>query len=253
MLPGFIPRLHAELLKLLSTPNLSLPSSVPAKRSTPTPSGRSSPPDRMDFDNTEVITPTATRFPHVDLPSLKKRPRYDPYTPIKSLAPHIAILNNPSRSQGKGEAGGGPQMSASARKTAGKAPAFAPALLPWVGGSLAGYVFRFRLLDYTTDPRLRALKITADEVTRESYDEAVSMDEEAQRDELETTIASGSTPAAPVQAIGASIALEAGGLRPPGYAFLPDWTRGSLLTGAPNAVWVPPPPQEGGPAVGVAG
>ena len=92
MLPGFIPRLHTELLRAIGSP----PSRA---REGPTRSGKS-------------------------LPAA-----YDRYAALRPLVPHIAILNNPA-----------PQPSSSPRATAnaGKAPAFAPASMAWVGGSLAG-------------------------------------------------------------------------------------------------------------------
>lgn len=93
MLPGFIPRLHAELLRAIGSTALR-------PRQEPTRSGRPPP------------------------------PAYDRYATLRPLIPHIAILNNPT-----------PQVSSSsprAAANAGKAPAFAPALMAWVGGSLAG-------------------------------------------------------------------------------------------------------------------
>jgi actin-related protein 10 len=54
--------------------------------------------------------------------------RYDPYAPLKSLASSIAIVNDPAP----------PPSASSAAANAGKAPAFTPALFPWIGGSLAG-------------------------------------------------------------------------------------------------------------------
>lgn len=93
MMPGFIPRLHSELVRILS--------SVPPQRP-PARHGRPAPPP------------------------------YDPYAPLRPLAPHIAILNNPSPLP----------PSSNIVSSAGKAPSFTPALLPWVGGSLAGYVPR---------------------------------------------------------------------------------------------------------------
>ena len=98
MLAGFIPRLHAELLRIL---NRSTSSSPP-----PGSSGR------------------------------RGRPRpavYDRYAALRPLAPHIAILNNPLPP---------PPASSRAAQNAGKAPAFTPACLAWVGGSLAGCVHR---------------------------------------------------------------------------------------------------------------
>lgn len=127
MLPGFIPRLHVEIVRtlgMLPQPRQPIPQLLSAEgRSTPTPG-----------DSQEPVTPTATRFPQQrqQQPSPKRpRPPYDPYAPIRTLGRHIAILNNPSHT-------GLSESSSTARSQSGKAPGFAPALLPWVGGSLAG-------------------------------------------------------------------------------------------------------------------
>lgn len=90
MLPGFIPRLHGELLRAVAPP--------PSLRE-----------------------PTRPEKP---LP-----PRYDPYACLRPLVPYFAILNNPSPPI---------PMSERAAQNAGKSPAFSPATMAWVGGSLAG-------------------------------------------------------------------------------------------------------------------
>lgn len=232
MLPGFIQRLQAEIIKTLE-PQPDLPSSIASHRrdgqSTPTPSasGANTPPD--------AVTPTATRFHHHQVKVPSPRRAYDPHATLRSLTPHIAILNNPSIANMTGYA------SPHALANAGKAPAFAPALMPWVGGSLAG-----------------ALKISSEEVVRERWDEAYERDQDAQRQELEdlaiNTVAIEPETASPMksprksqfryrpppaQPVGASIILEGGGLRPPAYSALPDWTRSPLGIGAPNVVWLP--------------
>lgn len=97
MMPGFIPRLHAEIARALS-PHPSLQSQPWKQRK-----GRLRPPP------------------------------YDRYAPLRQLLPHIAILNNPDPPLEKED--GSKKPSA-----AGKAPAFTPACMAWVGGSLAGYV-----------------------------------------------------------------------------------------------------------------
>src|ERR1700722_9560093 len=88
MLPGFIPRLHTELLQAVMPP--SSPSRRPGRPDKPTP------------------------------------PPYDRYASLRPLVPYMAILNNPS------------PRPAIATVNAGKAPAFSPATIAWVGGSLAG-------------------------------------------------------------------------------------------------------------------
>jgi len=107
MLPGFIPRLHSELLRAIasSSPSTSRPPSRPG-RPRPAP--------------------------------------YDRYAPLRPLIPYFAILNNPS-----------PSTSTTESSNAGKAPAFTPGTMAWVGGSLAG-----------------ALKTGGVEVPREKWDEA---------------------------------------------------------------------------------
>ena len=94
MLPGFIPRLHAELLRAIEPPG----------------------PTQKNSRNGKAPPPV-----------------YDRYAALRPLIPYFAILNNPS-----------PQVSTlsseRANANAGKAPAFSPAVLAWVGGSLAGYV-----------------------------------------------------------------------------------------------------------------
>ncbi|KAF9238512.1 actin-domain-containing protein [Melanogaster broomeanus] len=149
MLPGFIPRLHAELLRAIEPP--------------------ATPPRE----------PTRSRKP---LP-----PTYDRYATLRPLLPHIAILNDPS-----------PQPSSSSRATAnaGKAPAFSPACMAWVGGSLAG-----------------ALKTGGVEVSREKWDEAFSP-----QDDDDDMVTSPPQPEEKPRSI------------------LPDWTRTPLPVGAAPAV-----------------
>lgn len=94
MLPGFIPRLHAELLRAIAPPLSSPRQSVRPDKPPP--------------------------------------PQYDRYATLRPLTNYFAILNNPSPP---------PPTSARAGANAGKAPAFSPATMAWIGGSLAGYVF----------------------------------------------------------------------------------------------------------------
>ncbi|KZT01408.1 actin-domain-containing protein [Laetiporus sulphureus 93-53] len=114
MLPGFIPRLQAELVRAVSTPSppASHPSSHPGQ------------------------------------------PKYEPYhryASLRALASHFAILNNPSPPA---------PASVSSSANAGKAPAFTPAMMAWIGGSLAG-----------------ALKTGGPEILREKWDEAGVQDD----------------------------------------------------------------------------
>jgi actin-related protein 10 len=92
MLPGFIPRLHAEILRCIQPP-------------------------------------TTRHLKGLMIPGRLLPPGYDRYASLRSLVPYISILNNPSPP---------PPDSNRAAANAGKAPAFAPSLMAWIGGSLAG-------------------------------------------------------------------------------------------------------------------
>lgn len=129
MLPGFISRLHFEILRLLEPPaELSDPTDIAAGQD-----------DRQALSASPTTPKAGASFPaHVGVPpstSTGKRRRsvHDPYETLRPLAPYIAILNHPSPPTSF-------TQSSMARKNAGKAPGFAPAALPWVGASLAGYV-----------------------------------------------------------------------------------------------------------------
>ncbi|CAA7267044.1 unnamed protein product [Cyclocybe aegerita] len=151
MLPGFIPRLHAEIVRACAPPP---PPPSPSK----TPSPR------------------------------HEKPMYDKYAGVRPLLPYFAILNNPN-----------PPLAASerAKANAGKAPAFAPAMLAWVGGSLAG-----------------ALKTGGAEVARERWDE-VEQSQNMADDSMDVS----------------DDPLREG----PRKSILPDWTRMPLPMGAPPA------------------
>jgi actin-related protein 10 len=89
MIPGFVSRLQAELLKAISPP--------------------STPPR------------------HVTRHDRHPPPTFDRYASLRPLTARFAILNNPS-----------PHTPDGVSTNAGKAPAFSPATMAWVGGSLAG-------------------------------------------------------------------------------------------------------------------
>ncbi|KAI0047984.1 fungal-specific actin related protein [Auriscalpium vulgare] len=158
MLPGFIPRLHAELLRAIAS----------------SPSSAARPPMR---------------------PDRPRPPAYDRYAVLRPLVPHFAILNNPSP----------PAQPTGARGSAnaGKAPAFTPAAMAWVGGSLAG-----------------SLKTGGAEVPREKWDEA-----EAQQDPDDS----------------ANFNIDLTHHATPNV--IPDWTRSPLPIGAPPANPPPPIPE----------
>ncbi|KAI0787557.1 actin-domain-containing protein [Fomes fomentarius] len=157
MLPGFIPRLHAELTRAVSrTSNSTSSSAAPSRAGKP-------------------------------------RPRpvvYDRYAALRPLLPYFAILNNPAPP---------PPASAQAAANAGKAPAFTPAAMAWVGGSLAG-----------------ALKTGGAEVQREKWDEAEAQPDPDQDVPMD---------ASPARSVRSS----------PAKNILPDWTRTPLPAGAPHA------------------
>jgi actin-related protein 10 len=90
MLPGFIPRLHIELLRAIHPPSQLRQQLRPGKLGPPV---------------------------------------YDRYASLRTLIPYFAILNSPSPP---------PSISDRAVASVGKAPAFSPATMAWVGGSLAG-------------------------------------------------------------------------------------------------------------------
>ncbi|RXW16334.1 hypothetical protein EST38_g9525 [Candolleomyces aberdarensis] len=160
MLPGFIPRLHSEILKALSPP----PAPPPSRQNSPSKSNRPLP------------------------------PQYDKYAALRPLTPYFAILNNSTPPAAPSER---------ARANAGRAPAFAPAMLAWVGGSLAG-----------------ALKTGGSEVIRENWDE---------------TEGPGGTGEDENEAAESSDAAMDTTSSPSRKAVLPDWTRSPLRPGAPPA------------------
>ncbi len=151
MLPGFIPRLHTEIVRALST---------------------------------------SPKFP--SKPSKRSLPSYDKYASLRPLLPYVAILNNPNP----------PAVPASdrAKANAGKVPAFVPALMAWVGGSLAG-----------------ALKTGGAELAREKWDE---MDDQNRAMDESMDVSEDSA--------GETTPQKA-------RSILPDWTRSPLPTGAPPA------------------
>ncbi|KIL58768.1 hypothetical protein M378DRAFT_85993 [Amanita muscaria Koide BX008] len=113
--------------------------------------------------------------------------QYDRYAPLRPLIPYFAILNNPSPP---------PPATARANANAGKAPAFVPAIMSWVGGSLAG-----------------ALKTGGAEIAREKWDEAVIQQPADDDNSMDLDIDS----------------------TPQKRDIIPDWTRSPLAMGAPPA------------------
>ncbi|KAF7327962.1 Fungal specific actin related protein [Mycena kentingensis (nom. inval.)] len=120
----------------------------------------------------------------------RDRPVYDPYGSLRQLLPYFAILNNPNPRQTQGTSG------SRALANAGKAPAFTPATMAWVGGSLAG-----------------ALKTGGAEVNREQWDMV-----DAERDAGDV-----------------DVSMEREDEQERKQLILPDWTRSALPIGAPPA------------------
>lgn len=121
-------------------------------------------------------------------------------------------------------------MSDRAKANAGKAPAFSPAIMAWVGGSLAGLVLLLSFLrklstfDYLLFSVHRSLKTGGVEVPREKWDEEdpenilddagdSSMDISPSKKNTKM----GQTPDRPARNV------------------LPDWTRTPLQPSAPSA------------------
>ncbi|PPQ69011.1 hypothetical protein CVT24_000086 [Panaeolus cyanescens] len=214
MLPGLIPRLYAEIIRTVQQPPLSHPVTRTTNPSDPppplTPTATSTFPDR----STTPPTPPAHKKQRVALPP------YDKYAPLRPLLPYFAILNNPSP----------PSVPKSERAAAnaGKAPAFNPSVMGWVGGSLAG-----------------ALKTGASEISREKWDEEVLAqqqreDEEEEEGQEAMNVDPASSPGRLTvdmlrmrqQKVRDNTVLVSELAR---SAILPDWTRGVLPVGAPPA------------------
>ncbi|KAA1477183.1 actin-like ATPase domain-containing protein [Dentipellis sp. KUC8613] len=214
MLPGFIPRLRAELIRAIGTsPPLpssssssgllhrssSHPPSSPFPSSSPYPEASSSPARR----------PTPSRY-------RGSRRVYDRYAPLRPLVPHIAVLNDPSPP---------PAAAGTGARYAGKAPAFTPATLAWVGGSLAG-----------------SLKTGGVEVARERWDEAHAEQQQSMQ-LLELQQQGAQAQAQVLQDVEEAAARSV----------IPDWTRTPLPVGAPSARAGAGAGSEEAPGVGVNG
>ncbi|KAJ7031404.1 actin-domain-containing protein [Mycena alexandri] len=101
---------------------------------------------RLQHELVRAVTPPPTPSRHPTRPEKYTLPPYDPYAVLRPLLPYFAILNNPSPP---------PSTTTRAVANAGKAPAFSPATMAWIGGSLAG-----------------SLKTGGTEVNREQWDMA---------------------------------------------------------------------------------
>ncbi|KAM0754774.1 actin-like ATPase domain-containing protein [Meredithblackwellia eburnea MCA 4105] len=151
MLPGFFRRLRHDLLARLAASHPVSVSEPLASSSPPTS------PTESVFSSLPTSSPTkrsrSGRHKALSdrLSLLRSTPRF---APLVHLADKLVITNDPSLSALS-------STESSTRPTplppkSGAAPNFAPALLPWIGGSLAG-----------------ALKTGGEEILREKWEEAV--------------------------------------------------------------------------------
>ncbi|KAJ3522741.1 hypothetical protein NMY22_g11755 [Coprinellus aureogranulatus] len=219
MLPGFIPRLHSEIIKSLSPPQPSV-SRPPFHASSSTSSAFDPSTSTSNEPSSSDASPSPSKPSKARRRANRARPTpppYDKYACLRPLIPYIAILNNPSPPAAQSER---------ARANQGKAPSFTPAMLAWVGGSLAG-----------------ALKTGGSEVIRENWDE---LEDNPEADES-MDVARGSDAMDISELTGpnttTSSPLRKGNL-------LPDWTRSPLRPGAPN---VPRAVRPLAPLVGLMG
>ena len=112
-LPGFIPRLRSSLLQLLRTADAGgIDGDMDIDRPAPA--------------EAVVPPPPSARSRRDDNLAWRKRLN-EPYTLLYPLASKLAIINDPTPLDGDG-----------GLKNAGVAPRWAPGLVSWVGGSLAG-------------------------------------------------------------------------------------------------------------------
>ncbi|KAF5340901.1 hypothetical protein D9758_012166 [Tetrapyrgos nigripes] len=167
MLPGFIPRLYSEIIRAIQPP--------------PPPTRPPKPYNTVQHGH-EKSSP----------------PQYDRYATLRQLIPYFAVINNPSPE---------PPLSDRAKANSGKAPAFSPACMAWVGGSLAG-----------------ALKTGGVEVSREKWDEA---DPHRDDDDMDMDLS-------PSKPGGHGHDLQQHTPR----NILPDWTRIPLPSGAPPVIMI---------------
>ncbi|KAJ7707537.1 fungal-specific actin related protein [Mycena rosella] len=84
---------------------------------------------RLQHELLRAVAPPPAPSRHATRPDRPPLPQYDPYASLRPLLPYFAVLNNPNPPAG---------TTARAVANAGKAPAFSPATMAWVGGSLAG-------------------------------------------------------------------------------------------------------------------
>lgn len=201
MLPGFISRLHTEVVKLLHDPNAT-PEDDPNNTSDP-----------RDPTLSPITPRPGTTFPPLS-PRGPKR-KYDPYAVLRPLIPFIAIINNPNPPAAQ---------STLSSRSAGKAPGFAPSALPWIGGSLAG-----------------ALKISSEEIPRERWEEAFEEARELEDTAIVPPLAPStrmpSTAPTPTP-VPPPLALPSvrSSIRGPGGTahLLADWTKPPMRQGAPS-------------------
>lgn len=186
-LPGFLPRLRSSLIAAFAhDPTTAPPPSTSSSLGTSSPTIQTFPPTTSTPTPTQTPTPTSSRRPRPP-----RQPPH-PYAPLLPLSRHISLLNDPN-----------PPASSSTPSTAGSAPAFAPSLLGWIGGSLAG-----------------ALRVgSSNEVTREVWDEAREGRLKRERQRIKS---GGTTGSGELGSEGEVMGMDLGR---GGVEVLGDWTR----------------------------
>ena len=153
MMPGFIPRLHAEIARSLSTP----PSQ---SQSSKNPRGKLRPPP------------------------------YDRYAPLRQLLPHFAILNNPDPPKGKKDPEPGQKKSSAAGKAPAFTPACTAWVGGSLAGYVTPFkqICRACAYSYSLPALERSLKTGGVEIPREKWEEADVREEVETEDGAVTTV-----------------------------------------------------------------
>lgn len=163
--------------------------------------------------------------PLAEVASWRRRLK-EPYAELHGLAKRLATINDPAPLDGAASASGG------------TAPRWAPPLVAWVGGSLAGYVFT----ECGSGADSSVLKTSAPELIREDYDQRITETMrrgeeyraalERERDELGTAMAAIGLDLDELRPGMAKGALAAKRKRGWGVGgIVPDWTTSRVRAG----------------------